>query len=291
MKALHFRVMSEKNENFEYCQQLVNLDDRERYLISLFAPQKVQNSLWALWAFNQEVAKIRENVSEQMLGEIRLQWWFDALDEIKQGQEREHPVIQALSLSGFSHTIFSLLEESLDARRLDILDGGPADFDGLLTYANGVGGALQEAALRLSLNDKKPTDDAVTVARSVGQAWTMLGLVRALPFHWQSGRSYMPNDATDGMAMPDAEQAFSKLKPIITRMVDFVEAKSVEAIKGRRDLNKGEDITLLNAKLINMHLKSLRLANGNPFELPLHEISDFKKLKGLIAASWFKRYS
>ena len=32
-----------------------------------------------------------------MLGEIRLQWWREAIEEIVEGQTRAHPVVQALA--------------------------------------------------------------------------------------------------------------------------------------------------------------------------------------------------
>ena len=69
----------------DYCIDMVRKDDRERYECTLFAPRKLQPKLWTLYAFNQEVAKTRENVSEAMLGEIRLQWWQDVLEELGQG--------------------------------------------------------------------------------------------------------------------------------------------------------------------------------------------------------------
>ena len=56
-----------------YCQNQVRQHDRDRYLTALFAPPARRPGLFALYAFNLEVAKVREAVSEPMLGHIRLQ--------------------------------------------------------------------------------------------------------------------------------------------------------------------------------------------------------------------------
>ena len=178
--------MSEPVNIFEYCREMVNRDDRDRYLTTIFVPSSSQNPLWALWAFNQEVAKIRENVSEPMLGEIRLQWWADALMELKADEVREHPVCQALHQVKLDETIVSLLSETITARKMDVFDEGPADFAALCAYGDGVGGALQEAAYRI-LTSGNSKIEGIEAARALGRAWTMLGLVRALPFHWQAG--------------------------------------------------------------------------------------------------------
>src|ERR1041385_2992054 len=49
--------------------------DRDRYQTALFAPADRREALFALYAFNYEIARVREIVSEPMLGQIRLQWW------------------------------------------------------------------------------------------------------------------------------------------------------------------------------------------------------------------------
>ena len=66
-------------ETLSYCAQEVRRHDRARYLSSLFAPDERREDLFALYAFNLEVAKTAEVVSEPMLGQIRLQWWREAI--------------------------------------------------------------------------------------------------------------------------------------------------------------------------------------------------------------------
>ena len=78
-----------------YCGNLVRQQDPDRFLLSLFVPAKVRPALWALYAFNYEIAKTREVVSETATGLIRLTWWREAIDEIYQGRPvRQHQVVQ-----------------------------------------------------------------------------------------------------------------------------------------------------------------------------------------------------
>src|SRR6201984_811294 len=54
---------------------LVRRHDHDRYQTVLFAPAARREALFALYAFNYEIARVRESVTQPMLGQIRLQWW------------------------------------------------------------------------------------------------------------------------------------------------------------------------------------------------------------------------
>src|SRR5690348_12565266 len=85
---------------------LVRRQDRERYLTALFAPAGRREALLALYAFNHEVAKTREVVREPTLGQIRLQWWRDALEEIHDGRSpRRHEVVEPLAQAIRAHAL------------------------------------------------------------------------------------------------------------------------------------------------------------------------------------------
>jgi 15-cis-phytoene synthase len=75
-------------------QDIVRLHDRDRYLSTFFAPDDRRAHLLALYAFNVEVMRVRDAVSDPNIGMIRLQWWRDALES---GAGGGHPVAEALS--------------------------------------------------------------------------------------------------------------------------------------------------------------------------------------------------
>ncbi len=63
-----------------YCEQLVREADKDRFLATLFAPAARRPALFALYAFNAEIARVRDIAREPMPGEIRLQWWREVVE-------------------------------------------------------------------------------------------------------------------------------------------------------------------------------------------------------------------
>jgi phytoene synthase len=82
--------------NFEHCAALVREADPDRYLATLFAPADHRDALMSLYAFNVEIARVRDVAREPMPGEIRLQWWREVLSGERAGEAAAHPVASAL---------------------------------------------------------------------------------------------------------------------------------------------------------------------------------------------------
>ncbi|MCH9020134.1 MAG: squalene/phytoene synthase family protein, partial [Proteobacteria bacterium] len=127
--------MTAPRAGLSYCAGQARRYDRDRYLCALFAPAARREALFALLAFNAEVARIRETVSEPMLGLIRLQWWRDAIAGIYAGAPPRHAVVEALSLAVERH--------GLGRGEFDFLIGGAGNdtLSGGLDNDTLVGGA------------------------------------------------------------------------------------------------------------------------------------------------------
>lgn len=284
----HFARMSEQIDTIGYCRDMVMRDDHLRYQVLLFAPREHQPALWALYAFNQEVAKTRENVSEATLGEIRLQWWRDVLEELRADSVREHPVVSAMAGTLNPVAVFGYLDELIDARAQDMYDEGPADQAALEAYAWSVGGALSEAALAVCSREAKLTPSSAQMARRTGSAWAMLGLVRAIPFHWASNRNFVPGDkGRASLATTDADKMFELAEPAISDMLGYVDEQL--AMIGNKATLLPKDqrhVALLNV-LTRQYREALKKAGGNPFKLM--EPSGIRRLTGLARAAMFGR--
>ena len=63
----------------EYSAELVRAHDFIRYASTLFVPAAQRRALLAIYAFNVEISRVREQVSQPLPGEMRLQWWSDML--------------------------------------------------------------------------------------------------------------------------------------------------------------------------------------------------------------------
>src|SRR5438477_4561684 len=104
----------------DYCETLVRKHDYDRYISALFAPQRVRAHLFALYAFNYEIARIRETVRNPVAGQLRLQWWRDAVDEIYSGARGRTEVLRALLHGVAAHQLPKrLFDAMLDAREQD----------------------------------------------------------------------------------------------------------------------------------------------------------------------------
>ena len=81
---------------YRHCEDLVRASDKDRFLATLFAPADKRGPLFALYAFNAEIAGVRDRVREPMAGEIRLQWWRDVLNGERASEAAANPVAAAL---------------------------------------------------------------------------------------------------------------------------------------------------------------------------------------------------
>ncbi|KAL1458744.1 hypothetical protein WDU94_008863 [Cyamophila willieti] len=88
---------SNSGDDIQYCIQLVKKFDYENFLCTLLLPKTYQNPSFVLRAFNIEVAKVQDNVSEVNIGNARLQFWENAVDKLYTDSVPAHPVVQALN--------------------------------------------------------------------------------------------------------------------------------------------------------------------------------------------------
>jgi phytoene synthase len=180
-------------DSFDHCEALVREGDKDRFLATLFAPQKVRRPLYALYAFNLEVARIREMAREPMPGEIRLQWWRDALGGAGRGDVEAHPVAAALRDVVVRYRLPpKMLTELIDARTFDLYEEPMASLSELERYAMQTSSALIDLTARVLCGGRDP--DLATLAGHAGIAYAVAGLLRALPLHAKRGQLYLPAD-------------------------------------------------------------------------------------------------
>lgn len=250
------------------CGALVQRHDRDRYLASLFAPAAARERLFALYAFNHEVAKTAEVVSEPMIGQIRLQWWREALDAIYEGRPpRQHEVVQPLAEAIRARALpRAPFEALLEAREFDLDPAPPETLAALRAYANGTSTGL----LRLAL-DILGAEDAASraAAGELGPAWAYLGLLRTLPLHARQKRCYLPADLM-AEAGVDLREVFElrgspALSAVCGRLLDEAERHLAASRRLSGEVPRRALPALLPARLAGLYLHQLRRAGGNPF--------------------------
>ena len=155
----------------DYCADLVKRRDEDRWLSAQYATPQLRRRLIALAAFQCELRHIPAAVSEPPLGEIRLQWWRDALEELRNGQRpRTHPVVEELLHARiFSAQKFEQLDGAIESTARTLYGSDFADIDDLTAWLGETDGALDEVAYCLATGD----DAAPPAVRALGAAFAM----------------------------------------------------------------------------------------------------------------------
>lgn len=255
------------NNELSYAAKESRQYDHDRWLTALFAPSHLRENLFSLIAFNTEISRIRETVSEPMIGDIRLQWWREAIESLGKGKPRAHPVIDALSKVQTQFPLnFSLMQEMIDARSKD-LDAAPIEDDaGLIAYADGTGGGMQRLMLSIVAPDYTPLDDEA--ALQAGRCFALVGIIRAIPFHAQNDLLLLPQSrlvalglTADTVFKVENRKAFLKIVEDIAEIATRELSKARQA--ARRASSKAKTTHHLNA-LTALYLKKLKGANFDP---------------------------
>ena len=82
-----------------FCADLARDHDFARYASTLFVPAAERRALLALYAFNVEIVRVRDQVTQPLPGEIRLQWWTDMLAGQVRGSAEGNPVAAELLIA------------------------------------------------------------------------------------------------------------------------------------------------------------------------------------------------
>ncbi|MGH6847557.1 MAG: phytoene/squalene synthase family protein [Methylocella sp.] len=179
------------NGDYTYCEALLRREDKDRWLASLFVPRELRPHIHALYAFNLETDRVGKIVSEPLLGEIRFQWWRDALDGKNEGDANANPVAASLldTIARFDLPKAPLLE--LISARATKLYGDPVQSVAALeSYTEATCSNLfHVAALILDGEEPAASPDA---ALHAGIAYGITGLLRTLPWHSARGNVFVP---------------------------------------------------------------------------------------------------
>lgn len=193
----------------DYCRDLVERYDRDRYILSLAASPEDRAGLWALYAFNHEIAKIREVVREVTAGHIRLTWWRDA---IAADRMPAHDVARPLGKVIHDYALPRVLFEKLiDARALDLNPKPPGSLDDLVAYVDATNTPLLELSAAIVGKENNLND--------LGIAYGLSGIIRALPFLAQQNRCMLPLPMVYDIGLMPEQFHHLKSSPALSRHV------------------------------------------------------------------------
>ena len=254
---------------YAHCEALTREHDRDRWLAGLFAPSDARPHLYALTAFSYEVGRLRDIVREPLAGEMRLQWWRDALTGAGRGEVAGHPVASALS-----DTIarFNLPPQAFDdllaARTFDLYDDAMPDLDQFEGYCGETCSALfRLGALILGRGRDLGGAEA---AGHAGVAYATVGLLRALPLTSARGQVYLPNDmlARHGVSRDDVvgRRDSRGLHAALAELRALARGRLDQALNLARECPREIAPSFLPLACLPLYLARMARAGYSPFE-------------------------
>lgn len=270
----------------DHCLELIRAADKDRFLACLFAPDDTRPHLAALYAFNLEVARIRESVSEPMLGEIRLQWWHDTIEALAAGGSASHPVAAAL---GDAMRAASLPKEPLlgliAARRFDLYDDPMPSLNDLEGYL----GETSSMLIQLACNLLAGPEDGRACAEAAGLAgvaYGLTGLLRSLPIHRARGQCYVPREMLEAEGSSVSHLIAGRHEPGVLRTIDRLAAHARRRLAEARAAAKGLPRAVLPAflpvSLTDGYLKALI----RPGFAPLSQVATVPQARRQLRLLW-----
>src|SRR5690348_11612236 len=155
-----------------YCAELVRGADRDRFLATLFAPAATREGLYALYAFNVELAQIRDRARQAAAGEIRLQWWLEVLQGDRRAEAMASPVAASLLNTIENHRLpVNTMAALVEARRFDLYDEPIETIAQFKDYARKTASVVFDMAARVL------GVDAAAAAEPAGIAYAVQALL------------------------------------------------------------------------------------------------------------------
>jgi phytoene synthase len=216
-------------------EEIVRQRDRDRYLSTFFAPDDKRPHLLALYAFNAEILKVRDTVSEAALGLIRLQWWRDTIEGIYAGNPVPgYAVAEALARAITAGNLpQQALVDLVTAHEFDLFHDRMPDVTALEAYMGEAYSRLIMMAAMILDRDAAPKASECAGLAGVAQG---LALVMGDPAHRDP---FLP----EGMTVAEA--------------VGHGENRLAQAMMLRPDLPKSVLPAFLPVSLTGLYLKKI----------------------------------
>lgn len=201
-----------------FCAEMVRSHDFDRYASTLFVPADKRRALLALYAFNAEVSRVRDQVSQPLPGEIRLQWWTDALAGHGHGDVEQNPVAAELLQAVRAHDLpVDRLTKLIDAHVFDLYHDPMPDLAVLESHFRDTAGTLFVSAARILGEASEAVQHA---AEHAGLAQGVAGIIARLPQDAARGQLFVPQDMLVANGSSAAEVFLGKPTPGIRATLD-----------------------------------------------------------------------
>ncbi|GLQ57607.1 phytoene/squalene synthase family protein [Devosia nitrariae] len=278
-------------ESFAHAENFLRQNDRDRYLSTLVLRAPAREAIIALYAFNADVAMIRERAREPAPGEVRLQWWNDALAGEGHGAVRQNPLADALMETVERYAIpVGTLQRLLGARRFDLYDDPMRDLESFEGYAGETSSTLLQVAAMI-LNDGRPVETG-DAAGHLGVAQAMVGHLRAFGYNAAMGRIFLPWSILAANGVRESE-VFSGtvsegLVEALCQIVDLAGEHLAKAQAAIAELPRPLRAAFAGITVAKAQLQAFSESAAAPFSTP-PDLADWRKIWLLTWWTWRNR--
>jgi phytoene synthase len=268
-----------------FCTDLVRSHDFARYASALFMPAAQRRALLALFAFNVEISRIREQVSQPLPGEMRLQWWTDMLAGAGHGGVEGNPVAAELNLAIRNFDLpAERLSRLIDEHQFDLYNDPMPTMAALEGYINDTSAALFSLGAVIA-GWKSP--EIEHLARHAGLAQGFVQVIAALPLDASRRQLFVPLQLLEsqgsGMEEVFAGKETPKLRAALDQLMAEARAHLKMALTLLADAPPALRPVFLPLALVRRELPRMSRADSDPFTL--HATSRFRTLWTLWRAS------
>lgn len=254
-------------DSVAFCADLVRSHDFPRYAATLFVPAVERRALLGLYAFNVEIVRVRDHVSQPLPGEIRLQWWTDMLSGHVHGSAEGNPVAAELlrAIRDFDLPVepLSLLA---DEHQFDLYN----DPMPTLTALEGYLAATSSALFALAARIMAPPSPAIEhLARHAGLAQGIVQIITNLPRDASRRQLFLPQQllTSDGCGMEDvfAGKETPGLRAVLEQLVGEARQHLATASSLLAEVPVAARSAFLPLGKVRADLKRLSRPGRNPF--------------------------
>ncbi|MHC2619108.1 phytoene synthase [Bradyrhizobium huanghuaihaiense] len=255
------------SDSAAFCADLVRSHDFPRYGATLFAPAAERRALLALYAFNVEIVRVRDQVSQPLPGEIRLQWWTDMLSGHVHGSAEGNPVAAELlrAIRDFELPVepLSLLA---DEHQFDLYNDPMPTMAALEGYLAATSSALFGLAAQVL---GPPSEAAEHLARHAGLAQGIVQIIANLPRDAAHRQLFVPQQvlASHGCSMEDvfAGKETPGLRAVLDQLAGEAQQHVTTALSLLAQVPPSVRPAFLPLSLVRTDLKRLSQPGRNPF--------------------------
>ena len=250
-----------------FCADLVRTHDFPRYASALFAPAEDRRALLALYAFNAEISRVRDSVSQPMAGEVRMQWWTDMLAGHGHGGVEGNPVAAELLLALRSFGLpVGPVSRLIEEHQFDLYNDPMPTMAALEGYVNDTSGALFALAAHIAA---PPSTESEHLACHAGLALGFAQVIASLPRDASRRQLFVPLQLLEAQGSGMEEVFAGKETPKVRAAIDQLIGEALMHLRTAFSLlahvpNKVRPV-FLPLVLVRRDLERMSRADADPF--------------------------